>query len=116
MHSKTTNEMIRDIVGEFINYFGGRVSEFSVGNDLNGDSQQSSFHIIFKAYNYFPMQFHYDNGEFGCCILTDEDMVIELELSQKHWESTDFNRYLKELKEEIELRIPDKFLRARGWL
>ena len=62
------------------------------------------------------MQFHYDNGEFGCCILADEDMVIELELSQKHWESADFNQYLKELKEEIELRLPDKFLGARGWL
>jgi len=29
---------------------------------------------------------------------------------------TDWDSYLKEIMAEIELRIPDKFLKAKGWL
>ncbi|MCH5268111.1 MAG: hypothetical protein J1E62_07180 [Lachnospiraceae bacterium] len=116
MQSNKMEDMIEFIIGEFMKFFGDRVSDFSVENNINGILRESSFNFVFKAYDYFPMQFHYDNGEFGCCILTDEEIVIELEMSQKHWESTGFDLFLKELKEEIELRIPDKFLRARGWL
>ena len=30
--------------------------------------------------------------------------------------TADFDVFFKELKQEIELRIPDKFLKAKGWL
>ena len=29
---------------------------------------------------------------------------------------TDWDSYLKEIMAEIELRIPDEFLKAKGWL
>ena len=31
-------------------------------------------------------------------------------------EIKDWDSYLKEIMAEIELRIPDKFLKAKGWL
>ena len=33
----------------------------------------------------------------------------------KWWDETDFDKFFKELQSEIELRIPDKYLEAKGW-
>ena len=30
--------------------------------------------------------------------------------------TSDWDSYLKEIMEEIELRIPDEYLKAKGWL
>lgn len=42
--------------------------------------------------------------------------IIELENSQKMVDEADFNILFAELQKELELRIPDKYLKANGWL
>lgn len=94
--------------------FGERVGNFVIENVID-DPAYRSFSIKFKAYDYFPMRLNYDRGRFGCCIAMGET-AIGLENSQKWWDSADFDIFFEELKQEIELRIPDKFLKAKGWL
>ena len=60
------------------------------------------------------IQLNYEKGSFGCCIVTGE-MGVGLDNSQQWWDKADFDIFFKELKEEIELRIPDKYLIAKGW-
>jgi len=44
-----------------------------------------------------------------------ERTFIGLENSQKWHEKADFAVFCKELREQLELRIPNKFLEANGW-
>lgn len=40
---------------------------------------------------------------------------MKLKLSQELWDFSKFDLFLDELQEELELRIPDKFLKKHGW-
>lgn len=94
--------------------FTDKVDDFCI-MDVIDDPNHRAFSVEFEAYNYFSIRMNYDKGRFGCCI-SFGSKGISLENSQKWWEEADFDVFLKELQEEIELRIPDKFLKARGWL
>ena len=95
-------------------FFGKRVDNVVIENviDVPGHTY---FSIKFKAYNYFAVRLNYGVGSFGCCICTG-GIEFGLDNSQKYWDTADFDVFFKELKQEIELRIPDKFLKAKGWL
>lgn len=94
--------------------FGDKVDDFCI-LDVVDDSSHRAFSVEFEAYGYFPIRMNYDKGRFGCCIVFG-DKGIPLENSQKWWDEADFDLFFKELQEELELRIPDKFLKAHGWL
>ena len=94
--------------------FGNRVTDFGIENVID-DPNHRAFSITFKAYNYFVIRLNYSKGRFGCCIDFGE-YGISLANSQKWWDTADFDVFLEELKQEIELRIPDKFLKAKGWM
>ena len=94
--------------------FGNRVTDFGIENVID-DPNHRAFSITFKAYNYFVIRLNYNKGRFGCCVDFGE-YGISLDNSQKWWDTADFDVFFKELKQEIELRIPDKFLKAKGWL
>ena len=55
-----------------------------------------------------------DRSRFGCCISAGE-YGLSLENSQKWWDTADFDVFFDDLERELELRIPDKFLKAKGW-
>lgn len=82
---------------------------------VNNDANHRQFCIEFEAYNYFIVRLNYDSGRFGCCILFGNKFIV-LENSQKWWDVADFDIFFQELQLELELRIPDKFLKAHGWL
>lgn len=94
-------------------YFGNRLDNFSIFNVVD-DLNRRAFSVEFEAYNYFCIRINYDKGRLGCCIMNGNTGVL-LENSQKWFEEADFNIFFQELKDEIELRIPDKFLMAHGW-
>lgn len=104
------------ISGEIIyildKYFGERLEDYAI-DDMT-DIPYTMFSISFKAYNYFIIYLNYDRGRFGCAI-EQGDKGIGLKNSQKWYDKTDMNIFLKELEEQIELRIPDKFLEYHGW-
>jgi hypothetical protein len=89
----------------------GSCNIFNVVDDKN----YRAFSIRFKAYDYFIVLFNYDRGVIGCSIQYGERTFIGLENSQKWYEKADFDIFCKELQEQLELRIPNKFLEANGW-
>ena len=93
---------------------GDKVDNFCIFN-VNDDVNHRAFSIDFEAYNYFVIRLNYDQGRFGCNIISGERMIA-LNNSQGWWDEADFGVFFKELQKELELRIPDKYLRAHGWL
>jgi len=114
MQNKNVDEMSDYIIDEMCNFFSVKVKDFVICDSIN-DANHKSFTIEFSAYDYFPVVFNYDMGRIGCSVCFSRK-TMELRNSQKWWDEADFDIFLKELKEELELRIPDKFLKSRGWL
>ena len=65
-------------------------------------------------YKYFYVVLNYDRGSFGCGIPSG-NLCVSLDNSQQWYDEADMNIFLKELEQQIELRIPDKFLEFYGW-
>ena len=93
---------------------GDKVDNFCIFN-VDDDVNHRAFSIDFEAYNYFAIRLNYDQGRFGCNIISGERM-IGLNNSQGWWDEADFDVFLIELQKELELRIPAKYLQAHGWL
>lgn len=114
MRSKSVDEMSDFIVDEMIGVFKEKVKDFVVKNEID-EANHKSFSVEFGAYDYFPVIFNYDMGRMGCSICFG-NRTMELNNSQQWWDEADFDLFFKELQTELELRIPDKFLKAHGWL
>ena len=104
-----TSRMIRT-------YFGNKMDSSGI-YDVVEEANHHEFKIDFKAYDYFTIEFDYENDlcEFFI-VLTKE---VKLSLTKEpavYSQMTDWDSYLKGIKDELELRIPDKFLKAKGWL
>ena len=104
-----TSRMIRT-------YFGNRMDSLGI-YDIVEEANHHEFKIDFEAYDFFAIEFDYENDlcEFFI-VLTKE---VKLSLTKEpavYSQITDWDSYLKGIKDELELRIPDKFLKAKGWL
>ena len=93
---------------------GDKVDNFCIFN-VYDDVNHRAFSIDFEAYNYFAIRLNYDQGRFGCNIISGERMIA-LNNSQGWWDEANFDIFFMELQKELELRIPDEYLRAHGWL
>ena len=93
---------------------GDKVDNFCIFN-VYDDVNHRAFSIDFEAYNYFAIRLNYDQGGFGCNIISGERMIA-LNNSQEWWDEANFDIFFMELQKELELRIPDEYLRAHGWL
>lgn len=113
MQNKTADEMSDIVVDMLIEKFKDKMENFEIFNVA--ETPYKTFSVRFKAYNYFIVLFNYDRGVIGCSIQYGERTFIGLENSQKWYEKADFDVFCKELQEQLELRIPDKFLEANGW-
>ncbi|WIW70885.1 hypothetical protein [Anaerosinus gibii] len=105
--------MIADSIMNILkNYFREKIDGFVISDAT--DIPYNMFSIEFRLYNYFPIILNYDRGSFGCAISYGEQ-GIALENSQRWYDEADMNVFVKELDEQIKLRIPDKFLDYYGW-
>ena len=67
------------------------------------------FGIKFKTYGYYV-------GLIGFLINLNSHGISLYKKRCGYSDITDWDSYLKEIMTEIELRIPDEYLRAKGWL
>jgi hypothetical protein len=93
--------------------FGDRVTDFSI-EDVIDDPNHRQFGVRFFAYNYFVCLIGYGKGGFACSI-QQGSYYLRLKNSQEWFDTANFDQFFRELKEELELRIPDKYLKANGW-
>ena len=78
------------------------------------DIPNKSFCIKYVLYDYFCMRFSYDRGHFGTCIEYGENSVSIR--TESEWDDNcNYSKYWNEVREDIRLRIPDKYLEKHNW-
>ena len=113
MQKNKANETAKDVIKVAKSYFKDRINNITLFNVT--DEPYKMFSIKFKIYDYFVIIYNYDRGHFGCGIVFGEDSIMLP--SNVEWDDgCDFEAFWKEIDEQIRLRIPDKYLQARGWL
>jgi len=106
-------EVIKDEIKKALKeHFKDKIGTFSIFGQT--DTPYTMFSMQFTMYKYFNVILNYDRGSFGCSIING-DVGISLNNSQKWYDTADMNVFLQDLQQQIELRIPDKFLEYHGW-
>lgn len=93
-------------------HFKDQIGSFTIFEQT--DTPYTMFSMQFQMYKYFNVILNYDRGAFGCAIVAGDE-GIGLDNSQQWYDKADMNIFLKELQQQLELRIPDKFLEYNGW-
>lgn len=106
---------IRREVGKTIKEeFGDRIKGIEIFDVVNEPSHWA-FKIRFVAYDYFVVVFNYELDIIGFSIEVNGGRYISLLSGHNCYSNTDFRKHLQGVQENLELRIPDKFLKANGW-
>lgn len=95
--------------------FENRVSSAKI-YDVADDAGYHSFKIGYIAYNYFSVVFQYEQDIIGCYIECGKNSCISLITDKCCYSDTDMHEYLSKVRNELELRIPDKYLKSKGWM
>lgn len=107
--ARETRKQIRKVFGE-------RVDTIT-GYDYVDETSHQTFKLDFEAYDYFAIEFDYENDLCEFFIVLTKEVKISLTKEPAVYSQiTDWDKYLKGVMDEIELRIPDKFLKAKGWV
>ena len=107
--ARETRKKIRKIFGERIDTI--------AGYDYVDETNHQTFKLDFEAYDFFAIEFDYENDLCEFFIVLSKEVKLSLTKEPAVYSQiTDWVSYLKGIKDELELRIPDKFLKAKGWL
>ena len=115
---RTAENVSGQICKELQEVFGDKIADIKVVDMENGKYRQyyPRFAIEFSAYNYFTIVFSVEGSSYGCSVGNADNRYIPLIEGWHYYTDEDFRECLAQISEEIALRIPDKFLRSRGWL
>ena len=115
---RTAENVSREICKELQEVFGDKISAIKVVDMENGRYQQffPRFSILFLAYDYFTIIFSAEGTSYGCGVKQVDNRYVPLIGRWHEYTDEDFRECLAQISEEIALRIPDKFLKSRGWL
>ncbi|MGL4382219.1 MAG: hypothetical protein ACRCTA_00705, partial [Bacilli bacterium] len=61
-------------------------------------------------YNFYIIRFNYDRGLFGFVLLYSNEFGCSILIDQRSYEDASLDICVKNLDDEIRLRIPDKYL------
>lgn len=95
--------------------FGEKIKGIEIFDVVNEPSHQA-FKIRFIAYEYFVVVFNYELDIIGFSIELNEGRYVSLLNRHDCYSDISFDKYLEIVQENLELRIPDKYLKAHGWL
>ena len=113
---KSMQELATEVSERIQRAFGDRASDMTI-YDVVDVPNHHMFSIKFKAYDYYEAHFGYDLSFIDFYIVISKVIGISLPKEKYDFGSiTNWDTYLKEIMAEIELRIPDEFLKAKGWL
>ena len=85
--------------------------------DIVDEPNHHTFKLKFRVYNFAGVKFQYENDLFEIYVFFNGDEGLLLSKENSHYsEISDWDSYLKEIMLEIESHIPEKYLKAKGWL
>ena len=104
-----TSRMIRNVFGDRI---------YSLGiYDIVEEPNHRTFKLDFLVYNFAGIKFQYENDFFEIYLfLNGEEGLLLSKPNSRYSEISDWDAYLKEIMAKIESYIPEKYLKAKGWI
>ena len=93
-------------------FFQNRVSDFFFS--LPSNEGKGKISITFKAYDFFWIKLRYKNKKLTCGIEMGDKLLYLCESEVSNIE--ELNGIFEILEMQLELRIPDKFLKSNHWL
>ena len=113
---KNELEDIRIDVGERIRkIFGNKIKSITY-YDIVEEPGRWAFNIGFYAYGYYYIVFTYELDIIGFSIEVGNGRLVSVMNTHDCYSGTDMDAYIQRVAKELELRIPDKYLQAHGWL
>ena len=113
---KSMQELATEVSERIQKAFGDRASDMTI-YDVEDVPNHHMFSIKFKAYDYYEAHFGYELSFTDFYIVISKGIGISLPKEKYDFGSiTNWDSYLKEIMAEIELRIPDEYLKEKGWL
>lgn len=94
--------------------FGDRIGTPKI-YDVVHENNHYQFRIGFTAYESFSVVFQYEMDIIGCYFECGRQDCISLVDGRHCYSDTDLEAFFKEVRTQLELRVPDKFLKAKGW-
>ena len=105
----------QEVIERIQRSFGERATEITIC-ELVDVPNHYILRLVFRAYDYYWVQFNYDNDLCGFSIDLSDEFGASLESEMRSYMGTkDWDSYLKEIMLEIESYIPEKYLKAKGW-
>ena len=84
-------------------------------DDVSDTPHYRTFTMCFLMYDYIHVFINYTRGAIACSV-RDGDCYVFLKNSQKEYSKMDIDQFVEELQQEVKLRIPDKYLKAHGYM
>ncbi len=110
-----TQQKAIDVCNTIKDAFGNRIGTPKVF-DVVDDKDHRQFKIGFVAYNFFSVVFQCESDIIGCYIESGRQDTISIVSGRHCLSDTDLNSFFADVMQQLELRIPDKFLKANGWI
>ena len=104
---------IKSFISHTINFFTNRITGIKI--EYMTEEPWWEFAITFRAYDYFNMRMNYDRGFFGW-IVENGKYGYSIPTSITSLNEETIPLFLEEMKQGIELRIPDEYLKSKGWM
>lgn len=113
MQKGSSSEIAREIINSAKAVLDEKMSNIRLYNVTEEPYKMFSLKCV--VYEYFVLVFNYDRGHFGCSISCGDD-AIPLPNDIEWNDQCDFMLLWENIDKQVSLRIPDKFLIAKGWL
>ncbi|GAA0109023.1 MULTISPECIES: hypothetical protein [Clostridium] len=114
MQLNNTIKMARKITMTLRANMNDRVDDCTI-YDVIEDNNNKSFNIDFQAYKFYKIKLSYKNGKINWGIKFDDKTIIDIKKDISVDNEINLEMFYQEMKEQLEMRIPDKFLQANGW-
>ncbi|MDH6366902.1 MULTISPECIES: hypothetical protein [unclassified Breznakia] len=113
MQSKEIRDIADDVMLELETAF-EKIGKDYILEIYEESIQHGRFQIEFNAYNYYICVMTYDGGIFGCSIKQGSS-YLNLDSKSIWFEKIELSSFFCDLKDELELRIPDKYLISKEY-
>ena len=93
-------------------YFGKKVDDFAILETADAPDGVE-FIVQFNMYGYADISVTCVNGELSAHALqgkSPKDLSVKVK-----YKSNSYRRFFRKMQKEVALRIPDKYLIAKGW-
>ena len=101
--------------GEEIRKRLGNIMGGTILDDVSDTPHYRTFTMCFLMYDYIHVFINYTRGAIACSV-RDGDCYVFLKNSQEEYSKMDIDKFVEELQQEVKLRIPDKYLKAHGYM